>query len=291
MHPGSFALVMATGIVSVGAAQAGRPTLSWALFGVGAAAFLALAALVAVRGSELRRVEALTFVAGSGVLGARLALAGDLRPALALWALAAAAWAALVAPVLVDLVRRHEARRSGSALLAVVAPESLAVLGAILGRRLHTSALTEASEALWAAGLLAYALLAPGVCRRLARAAVARRGSHGDDWIAMGALAIATVAAGELALAHAALALWVAATAVLPLVVAAELRSGLRRYELQRWATVFPLGMYAVASYEVGAVDGSGLLGDIGFAVFWIALAAWALTALAMARAHRAPQL
>lgn len=286
MQPGSFALVMATGIVSVGAAEAGRPVLSWTLFAVGAAAYLTLAALFAVRGGELRRVEALTFVAGSGVLGARLALAGDLRPALGLWALAAAACAALSVPVLRDLVRRGEARRSGSALLAVVAPQSLAVLGAILGRRLHTTVLTETAEALWAAGLLVYALLAPAIGLRVVRAARGLGAFRGDDWIAMGALAIATVAASELALAHAALVLWVATTAALALVLAAELRSGPRSYEAERWATVFPLGMYAVASYATATVAPYRWLTELGLAAFWVALVAWALTGLAMGRSR-----
>jgi tellurite resistance protein TehA-like permease len=288
LYPGAFAFVMATGIVSVGAVQAGRPALSWALFAVGAAVFLTLVVLFVVRGCEVRRVEALTFVAGSGVLGARLALAGDVRPAVALGAVAAVAWAALLAPTLDHLARQREARTSGSALLAVVAPESLAVLGAILGRRLDVAPLTLAAEALWAVGLLAYALLAPGVCVRLLRVSLTRGSGRGDDWVAMGALAIATVAASELELGHAALGLWVAATVVLPLVLAAELRAGPRRYESQRWATVFPLGMYAVASYKVGAVDASRLLGDLGLAAFWVALAAWALTALATARRLRA---
>jgi len=38
--PGAFALVMATGIVSVAAAQEGRPALSWTLFALGAVAFV-----------------------------------------------------------------------------------------------------------------------------------------------------------------------------------------------------------------------------------------------------------
>jgi tellurite resistance protein TehA-like permease len=279
MPPGVFAFVMATGIVSIAAAQEGHGAFSWALFAVGAAAYVVLAALVVRHGTELRRVEVLTFVAGTGVLAARLALAGDARPALGLSVLAFAVWAALVPGVARELARRAASRRTGSALLAVVAPESLAIAAAILGRRFDVEQLTLAGEALWAAGLAAYVLLAPAIGRRLLR-------EHflPDDWIAMGALAIATLAAAELGKAHAAFALWIAATLWLPFLLAFELHRGVRRYELRRWATVFPLGMYAVATYEAGRVDRVGALSEVAEVAFWVAVAAWALAALGLAR-------
>jgi len=270
---------MATGIVSVAAAQEGRPALSWTLFALGAVAYVALAALVAARGTELRRVEALTFVAGTGVLGARLALAGDRRAAFALWAVAVLAWVVLTPGVARELARQAAARRSGSALLAVVAPESLAVVGAILARRFDLEALRLLAEALWAAGLATYALLIPGIARRLVRDRFVP-----DDWIAMGAIAIATLAAAELPQPDAALALWAAATAWVPILAVLELRRGVRGYELRRWATVFPLGMYAVAAYEAGAVERLTPLGEVADVAFWIAVAAWALAAAGLVR-------
>ena len=279
MPPGAFAFVMATGIVSVGAAQEGRLALSWTLFALGAGAYAVLAALAAARGTELRRVETLTFVAGTGVLGARLALAGDRRAAFALWAVAVLAWLLLLPGVAGELARRAVARRSGSALLAVVAPESLAVVAALLARRFDLEPLRLVADALWAAGLAAYALLIPGVSRRL-RAG----GFDPDDWIAMGALAIATLAAAELPQPDAALGLWAAATAWLPILALLELRRGARRYELRRWATVFPLGMYAVATYEAGAVERLTPLADVADVAFWVAVAAWALAAAGLAR-------
>jgi tellurite resistance protein TehA-like permease len=178
-----------------------------------------------------------------------------------------------------ELVRRRRSRLSGSALLAVVAPESLAIAAAILGRRFDTEALTLAGEALWATGLAAYLLLAPGIGRRLLR-------EHflPDDWIAMGALAIATLAAAELGQAHAAFALWIVATLWLPPLLAFELHRGVRRYELRRWATVFPLGMYAVATYEAGRVDRIGALAEVADVAFWIAVAAWILAGAGLVR-------
>jgi hypothetical protein len=51
---------------------------------------------------------------------------------------------------------------------------------------------------------------------------------------------------------------WVAALAWLPALLAGELASPRLRYDERRWSTVFPLGMYAVCSFVVARVDGSG---------------------------------
>ena len=87
LHPGSFALVMATGIVSLGLVDRGVPALSAALLWFAAAAYLTLVLLHLWRAAafpgQLRRDVAdpargfgfFTFVAGTDVLGARLAAA------------------------------------------------------------------------------------------------------------------------------------------------------------------------------------------------------------------------
>jgi tellurite resistance protein TehA-like permease len=274
---GSFAAVMATGIVSVGAALVGRPYLSTALLVVAGIAFAGLAILVAGTRPAVRHADALTFVAGAAVLGARLTGSGRIRLAFALWIVAACAWIALLAA-------RPELPRRGSRLLAVVATESLAVVGTGVAVRWSWHALALVAFALWAAGLLLYVVLIAPVGVRLARGRFSP-----DDWISMGALAISTVAATELvhvdgALRDAALGVWAAGTAWIPVLVAADLRCALRpRRGLARWSTVFPLGMYAVASDTLGRAAGFAPLRAVGGAFLAVALLAWAATCTGLA--------
>jgi tellurite resistance protein TehA-like permease len=116
----------------------------------------------------------------------------------------------------------------------------------------------------------------------------------------MGALAIATLAGSELLLGartlhslHQArnwlpdldLATWALGSALIIPLVAAELRTRSRwRYDASRWSFVFPLGMYAVASRTLAQADKLALLRDVGHVFFVIALAAWSLVALGLAR-------
>ncbi len=121
----------------------------------------------------------------------------------------------------------------------------------------------------------------------------------GEIWIAGGALAVSALACGELILADDALgvlrgarealvsvdlALWIAAIAWLPLLVAAELRRPRLRYHPARWATVFPVGMYAACSFVTGRALGLGAITDFARLWTWIALAVWCLAALGLAR-------
>lgn len=91
----------------------------------------------------------------------------------------------------------------------------------------------------------------------------------GDHWITGGALAIATLAASGIvmaarathtlagvvpALRTLALSLWLPAIAWLPVLVATELRYERLRYDLRRWSTVFPVGMYSACSFVAGSV-------------------------------------
>ena len=53
-------------------------------------------------------------------------------------------------------------------------------------------------------------------------------------------------------------------------------------YDPTHWSIVFPLGMYGVGSQFLGDVDHLPIVHAIGFGESWIALAAWAVTFVAM---------
>jgi hypothetical protein len=180
-------------------------------------------------------------------------------------------------------------RAAGTAFLFVVSIQSLATLAASCARVQQAAWLAVAAFVLFSSGLVAYGwIMATLDLRTLAR-------SSGDQWIAGGALAISGLACAQLAdaagvlvglgslrapLADTALALLIAAALWLPLLVVDELLSPRLRYDLRRWSTVFPLGMYAVSSVTVGQVVPAHEFVRFASVWIWIALAAWLAAAL-----------
>jgi tellurite resistance protein TehA-like permease len=271
LDAGAFTVVMATGILGVGARLEGIVPLADALLALACLTWLALVAIL-----RTQSVRSFAVVAGTAVIGADVVLLGRQDIALGLWSIAAALWLAVLATVRLE---------AADALLTVVATESLAVLGATLDRQ-GAAPLGEAALGLWALGLALY----PAVAGRNVRSAVREREFSPTLWIVMGALAITTLAAGELFLDRHALdtdvglATWAAASAAIPFLVAAELRVREWRYEVARWSFVFPLGMYGVASHVVGRAAGLPGLRTLGTVFFALALTAWAATAVGLSR-------
>ena len=123
-------------------------------------------------------------------------------------------------------------------------------------------------------------------------------------WINMGAVAISTLAGSLLVTAAPGstilrdvlpfimgltLMFWATATWWLPLLLMLGVwRHGVRRYPLAYdhgyWGAVFPLGMYAVCTLRLAQEFGLPFLVPLGEAFAWISLAAWAATAVGLAR-------
>jgi tellurite resistance protein TehA-like permease len=216
---------------------------------------------------------ALTWVAGTDVVGSRLGILGWQHEAAALLIVAAALWLVLVPCVLAH----WRVPTVGLSFLLVVATESLAVLGARLG--LGREALVP-----FALGLVFYiAVLVRFDVRQLLE-------GRGDHWIAGGALAIAALAGARCAqrvggLHDATLAVWAAAAAWLPVLVACEAARLRRGFDERRWSTVFPLGMYAACSFVAGRAAGVPAPKDFARVWVWVAVAVWGLTAAGTLRA------
>ncbi|MDT9699034.1 tellurite resistance/C4-dicarboxylate transporter family protein [Streptomyces sp. P17] len=301
--PAAGAAVMATGIVSVGLHLTGYEVLSLIALTIACLAWLGLAADFVVR--LLRQPErwrkeagtsaALTAVAATTVLGTRFS-AEDWQPlAAALLALAALLW-----PGLLHTVVRHWHRRMpGAVFLGCVATQGLAVLGATLAAAESTAWLAHAALVLFWLGLVLYVV---ALTRFDPRQVVE---GAGDQWVAGGAPAISALAGAKLIAADSArLYLWnndaddvlrrvTVALLVLDLawyavLVVAEVIRPRTRYDVRRWATVFPLGMTAAATLSVAAaVDVSWLEGP-GEVLLWIAVAAWLAVAVGAVREERA---
>jgi tellurite resistance protein TehA-like permease len=293
----SGAVVMGTGIVSIALALVGRETLSRILLGAAAAAWIALGVMLTARATgdpervrrEARAPAALSGVAATAVLGARLTTLGWRAAGIALLAVAFALWCALLAPVLMH----WDTPTVGASLMLTISTESLAVLAATIADREHEPWLLDAALAVFLLGLACYAFV---LSRFDARQLTVGRGDH---WMTGGALAISTLAAAHIALAAKALhelggidaafkgillALWVVTIAWLPILLAAELLRPRLAYDVRRWATVFPVGMYAACSYLVGAAVKAPAITDFGHVWVWGSVALWLVVAGAMVR-------
>ena len=301
--PASGAVVMGSGIVSIDLHSAHQPLLSAIMLWFAAGVWLLLAVMLGMRLAYQRdRFEreasspaAFTGVAGTAVLGTRLALQDCHGAAAALLAVSGVVWALLVVPVL----RHWKTPTVGVSFVLVVATEGLAVLGATLAVSYHAGWLVSAAVAALVLGLAFYVFTA---ARFDWRDLVTGRG---DQWVAGGALAISALAAGKItdaapalgqfggqhsALSTGTLVLWCLAMAWLGPLATAEIVRPRLTYDVRRWATVFPLGMYAACSFATGQV--TGITGITGFGQVWTWVAFTAsLLALAGLFRHAWPVL
>ncbi len=318
--PDSFAVVMATGIVSAAARQAGWPGLSTALLAIAAGSFAVLAAASGWRAAAFpadlsaelacpgRAFTCFGFVAACNVLGD--GLAGDRRPGAAA-ALAAAgllAWLALTWLVPGRLAARPRTPLAvtavnGSWYLWAVATQSLAIAAVFLqaGGIIGSLPAALAAIAAWLAGVVLYLGITAAVAARLRLAGLRPQDVTAPYWVAMGAASITVLAAAEIlhisgallsgrgraVITGLAVTFWALASCLIPPLAARGAWRHLRaraplRYRPDLWMIVFPAGMYATASMQLGAAAALPLIHRIGTAAAWPATAAWALTFTAM---------
>ena len=284
--PASGAVVMGTGIVSIALLLDGQHVLSLILLVLDALIWVALALLLPLRAAsdttrfkiEVREPTALTSIAGTSVLGTRLVLAGWDWAGAALLVLATAIWLVLTPSVLAH----WRTPTIGASFILTVATESLALLAANLALSERTAWLLYAALLPFALGVGFYAFV---FVRFQFRQLVV---GIGDHWVTGGALAISTLTAGRLELAarhlnvlsgaHGALktiavVLWSLAIAWLPALLAAEVLRPRLHYNVGRWSTVFPVGMYAACSFVVGPLTASQGITDFARVWVWIASA------------------
>ena len=288
--PASGAVVMASGILSIDLHSDHRPVLSAITLWFAAGVWLLLAADLSMRlayqrdrfAREADSPAALTGVAGTAVLGTGLALHDHHAAAAVLLAVSGVCWALLVVPVL----RHWKTPTAGISFLLTAATEGLAVLGAILAASYHADWLVSAAAAALVLGLAFYLFTA---ARFDLRELVT---GHGDHWIAGGALAISALAAGHVTKAAAALGQfselhqilrparwcsgawpWCGSSRWSP----CEILRPRLGYDARRWATVFPLGIYAACSFITGEVAAITAITDFGRAWTWVAFTGWLL--------------
>ncbi|MFD8424521.1 tellurite resistance/C4-dicarboxylate transporter family protein [Streptomyces sp. NPDC059466] len=325
LNPGAFAFVMGTGIVSTGLNINGAHTASIVLLVVGLAACAVLlpayvwrllrrrqrfvADLVAPRGFTL-----LTISIASDVMAARLVADGHTAVAGAFLAFGVVTWLLLGYGIPLGLIAstRRDAsfdQVNGTWFLWAVGSQSVAVAAAGLARLTSSQQLQVLALVCWGIGLMQYLLTAAIVLGRLLARPVAPGDLMTSSWICMGAAAITVLAGTRLvelppgtmllsrsAVAGSSVVLWSFATWLIPLLLALGVwRHALRkvpfRYEFGWWNLVFPIGMYAVTTHELGRTTGTSWLTTLGRWEIWVAGAVWVAVIAAMVAAAARPRL
>ncbi len=321
LAPGYFALVMASGIISIGMLLEGYEALSGVLLAICATAF---AVLVTLTGWRLIRYRAaladdfldprrgfgfFTFVAGTNVLGVRLSMDGHVGVTAALLAVAGLSWLVLgyVVPWTAALGRSTRpvlATANGTWFIWVVASQSVAIAAATLEpTATHTWQRVLAIVAIfsWSVGVFLYAAAGVAVALRMMIYEFGPRDLTPPYWVAMGACAITVLAGARIVemadapmvdatrglIAGASVVFWAFATWLIPALAAAGWwRHVTHRvpltYEATLWSIVFPLGMYAVAGIYLGRADALPIVGGIGGAWLWLAFSVWVVVFAAM---------
>ncbi len=215
LSPAYFALVMATGIISIASAQAGFRPIAMALLWLNAAQYVLLWILSAWRLVAYPR-DALsdltdhrlgpgffTWVAATCVLGSQLiVLVGAYDFAFILWIVGLVLWIVLTYIIFTSLTIKEDKPTidqgiTGGWLLAIVATQSIAVLSALLSehfgqpRRLHINFV---ALSMWLWGGMMYIWMISLIFYRYTFFRFSPDDLSPPYWINMGAMAISTLA-------------------------------------------------------------------------------------------------
>ncbi|WP_257944697.1 tellurite resistance/C4-dicarboxylate transporter family protein [Brevibacterium sp. Mu109] len=318
LSPGYFALVMATGIVAVGLDTVGIEWASAILLVIAVVAYAVLAALYALRWFRHReRVKAdqrdpektfgyFTIVAGTGVLSVGLLETRFAPVSIGLVVVAAAVWLVLgyILPWQVLMARDGEpilARTNGTWFIWSVGSQSVAVaLAAVLPLvPQHSHLIGTLTVMSWSVGTLLYAGIAVLVTLRFVHHGVTPEQFEPPYWVAMGALAISVVAGAGIAdmpstpmidasrslVSATVVIFWCFAAWLIPMFAGAGIWRHVvhrvpLRYTPALWSMVFPLGMFAVASLQLGRVDRIPALEAVGTVFLGVAVCAWLAVAV-----------
>lgn len=324
LTPGYFALVMASGIISLGLQLVGRGNLSLALFAVCMGSYVLLLVLNLWRFLRFRHAMAsdfrdpkrafgfFTFVAGTNVLGARFAAEGWFEATAALLAVSVVVWVVLGYVIPWSAVLGHEQRpvvalANGTWFIWVVASQSVAVSAATLEVWVDAGWGYLAILAIfsWSVGVFLYAASGMIVTMRIMLYPLDPQEFDPPYWVSMGAVAITVVAGARIVamdsapmvdatrglVAGASVVFWAFATWLIPVLVAVGVwRHWIHKvplgYAPTLWSMIFPLGMYAVAGIYLGRADQLPVVEWIGSHWLWVAVAAWLAVFVAMARTH-----
>ena len=324
LHPASFAMVMATGIVSVAAQLRGLPWIAlplvWLNVGLYAVLWLLTLWRIARHSSRFRAdlcdhsrtMGFFTVVAATCVLGNQFVVVVDLPlAAIGLWLLGIVLWAAITYTIFTIVTVKAEKPSlaeglNGGWLVAVVAAQSVSVLGGLLAPQFESSRELVLFFALvtWLGGGMLYIWIIGLIFYRYTFLPLDPRQLAPPYWINMGAVAISTLAGTVLIeragldpllmellpfLKGMTLMFWATATGWIPLLLVLGVwRHIIRKvplaYDVVYWSAVFPLGMYTACTHRLAEVTEKHWLEVVPQYLIFLALAAWTVTFLGLLR-------
>ncbi len=322
LFPGYFALVMATGIISIACFLLEMRTISLVLLAINVAAYFVLCVLLFVRllfffsrvtadiKDHVRGPGFFTVVAGTCVLGSALLIVVDrFLPALVLWFVGIGLWLVIMYTFFTAVTVREnkptiEAGLNGGWLLAVVATQSISVLGTLLASRLvdYREPILFFTLCMFLLGCMLYLMLITLIFYRFTFGNVSVAALTPPYWINMGAVAITTLAGARLIIAAPEWSLlneiapflkgftlffWAGATWWIPLLFALGFwRHVYKRFPLkydpQYWGMVFPFGMYTVCTFQLSNAIAFPPLLVIPRYFVYLALAGWLAVSLGL---------
>jgi len=316
LSPAYFAMVMATGIVSIAADAMGLSRIATALFWLNIGVYLVLWLLSVLRAvwftrqffndmlDHQRGPGFFTTIAGSCVLGSQFILiSGNYQAAFVLWVIGAVLWVGLNYTIFTAFTVKEikpplDQGITGAWLLAVVAPQSIAVLSALLAAHWgqpHKLEFNFLALSMWLWGGMLYIWMMALIFYRYTFFRFLPSDLAPPYWINMGAMAISTLA-GSLLIDNSPDApylqsllpflkgftvfYWATGTWWIPMLVLLGLwRHVYKRFPLRYdplyWGAVFPLGMYAASTLQMERAMNLPFLEFIPRYFLYLALLAW----------------
>jgi tellurite resistance protein TehA-like permease len=323
LFPGYFALVMATGVVSIACQFLGMRAVAVALVGVNWLAYATLWALTIFRALRFR-IELMrdisdhqrapgffTIIAGTCVLGTQnVVVLGATGIGAALWWFGLGLWFAIMYTFFTAVTVR--ARKptlahgiNGAWLIAAVSTQSVVVLRTVLDTNVAPPEIVEFQViAMFLIGAMLYLAIIPLIFYRLTFVPMRREDFGPPYWINMGAVAISTLA-GSMLIQRAGVwpmltpllpfirgftfFFWAVASWWIPFLFALMLwrylwKRDRVRYEPAVWGMIFPLGMYTTSTLQFDRAMGYAFLAPVPQVLVYVALAAWVLAMFGVLR-------